>query len=62
MLQDTEIDFEGEVIQCSMLVDSKLISTEEDLKNKVWMKAMKEEIETIERNKTWKLVELPQNK
>ncbi|XP_050876199.1 uncharacterized protein LOC127079889 [Lathyrus oleraceus] len=35
MLQDTEIYFKGEVIQCAMLVDSEPESTEEALKQKV---------------------------
>ena len=62
MLQDTEVDSEGEVIQCAMLVDSEPISTEEALKQKLWLKAMKEELDAIERNKTWKLTELPKDK
>ncbi|XP_050919106.1 uncharacterized mitochondrial protein AtMg00820-like [Lathyrus oleraceus] len=62
MLQDTEIDSKGEVIQCVMLVDSEPVSTEETLKKKVWLKAMKEEFEVIERNKTLELTELPKNK
>ncbi|XP_050893510.1 uncharacterized protein LOC127100401 [Lathyrus oleraceus] len=41
MLQDTIIDSEREVIQCSILVDSELVSIEEMLKKKVWLKAMK---------------------
>lgn len=52
MLQDTEIDFEGEVIQLSMLVDSEPVSTEESLKKKVWLKVVNEKLEAIERNKT----------
>src|SRR3954463_1547 len=62
MLQDTEVDSEGEVIQCAMLVDSEPVSIEEALKKKVWLNAMKEELEAIERNKTWKLTELPKKK
>lgn len=62
MLQDTEIDSEGQVIQCAILVDSELVSTEEALKKKVWLKAMKEELEDIERKKTWEIAELPKNK
>ena len=45
MLQDNEIDSEGEVIQCTMLVDSELVSGKEALNNKVWLKAMAEEFE-----------------
>ena len=42
MLQDTEVDSEGEFIECVMLVDSEPVSTEETLKQKVWLEAMKE--------------------
>ncbi|KAI5434848.1 hypothetical protein KIW84_021603 [Lathyrus oleraceus] len=49
MLQHTKINSEGEVIQCSMLVDSETVSTEEALKQKVWLKAMKEELELLKR-------------
>lgn len=62
MLQDTKVYSEGEVIHCAMLVDSEPVSTEEALKKKVWMKAMKEELDSIERNNTWKLTKLSKNK
>ncbi|XP_050902741.1 uncharacterized protein LOC127115177 [Lathyrus oleraceus] len=55
ILQDTESDSEGEIIQCSMLVDYEPMSMEEALNHKVWLKAMKEELDAIYRNKTWKL-------
>ena len=45
-----------------MLVDSGPVSVEEALNKKVWMNAMKEELEAIERNKTWKLNKLPDKK
>ncbi|WJX32266.1 hypothetical protein P8452_20610 [Trifolium repens] len=62
MLQDTEVDSEGEVIQCAMLVDSEPVSIEEALKQQVWLQAMNEELDAIKRNKTWKLSELPKGK
>ena len=43
---------EREVIQCVIRVDSKPISIDEALKKKVWVKAMMEELEAIESNKT----------
>ncbi|XP_058726097.1 uncharacterized mitochondrial protein AtMg00820-like [Vicia villosa] len=45
-----------------MLVDSEPLGIEEVLKKKVWLNAMKEEIEAIERNKTWELIKLPKKK
>ncbi|KAK2435129.1 hypothetical protein QL285_020206 [Trifolium repens] len=47
MLQDAEVDSKGEVVQCAMLEDSEPVSTKEALKQKVWLKATKEELETL---------------
>lgn len=44
------------------MVDSEPVSINEDLKKKVRVNAMKEELEAIERNNTWELIILPQNK
>ncbi|XP_058758940.1 uncharacterized protein LOC131632176 [Vicia villosa] len=60
--QDTEVDSEGKVVQCATLVDSEPVGIEEALKKKVWLNATKEELEVIERNKTWELTELPKEK
>lgn len=62
MLEDANINSKGEVIHSVMMVDSELVSIIEDLKKKVCVIATKEELEPIERNKTWELVVLPQNK
>ena len=62
MLPDTEVDSEGEVVQCAMLVDFGPVSTEEALKKKVWLNVMEEKLEAVERNKTWDLTELPKEK
>jgi hypothetical protein len=32
------------------------------VKDEIWRKAMEDEIEVIEKNKTWKLVDRPQDK
>ena len=45
-----------------MLVDFEPLGIEEALKKKVWMNAMKEELEAIERNKTWELTKIPKKK
>ena len=44
MLQDTEVDSEGEIVQCAMLVDSEPVSVKEALKKKVLLNSMKEEL------------------
>ena len=45
-----------------MLVDSEPLGIEEALKKKVWLNSMKEELEAIERNKTWELIKLRKKK
>lgn len=62
MPNNTEIDSEWEVIQCDMVVEYEPIIINEALKKKVWMKAMKEELEAAERNKIWELTILHKNK
>ena len=62
MMLDTEVNSEGEVIQCAMLVDSEPVSTKEALKHQLWLQAMKEELDAIERNKTVKLTKFPKGK
>ncbi|XP_050886051.1 uncharacterized mitochondrial protein AtMg00810-like [Lathyrus oleraceus] len=49
MVQDIEVDSEGEVIQCFMLVDYETLRIEKALKKRVWLKAMKEELELLKR-------------
>ena len=38
------------------------IDFDEAIKNDVWIKSMDEEIDAIERNNTWNLVDLPEDK
>lgn len=40
----------------------KTVIINEELKQKLWVIPMKEELEAIERNKTWELTILPKNK
>jgi hypothetical protein len=35
---------------------------DDDVKKEVWVEAMNEEIDSIERNNTWELVDLPEDK
>lgn len=52
LIQDKEIDSEGEVIHCALLADVEPVSIGEEFKKKVWVKAIKEALKAIERNKT----------
>lgn len=56
---DDEVTTDGELVHFSLLVGAKTINYIEDLKNMKWKFAMVEELQTIEINNTWELVELP---
>ncbi|XP_027903718.1 uncharacterized protein LOC114163612 [Vigna unguiculata] len=53
---------EGDYVQYAFIVEAKPISFEQAAGDTKWMKAMKEEIESIKRNHTWELTELPAGK
>jgi len=38
------------------------INLDDVVKKEVWIEAMNEEIDAIERNKTWELIDLPEDK
>ena len=44
------------------MAESKPVNTEEALSNPKWICAMKDEVESIEKNITWELVYLPKGK
>ncbi|PNX99967.1 retrotransposon-related protein [Trifolium pratense] len=60
--QDNAVNEEGDLIHFALLADSEPIDFKMALKSKVWKKAMEEELKSIEKNKTWKLVNLPDKK
>lgn len=53
---------EGELVHFALLVDAKPISHEEALQEHVWKNTMLAELNAIERNNTWELVDLPNKK
>jgi len=63
-LTDCEITFdnvlneEGDLTHFALLADSELINYKEAMKIDVWKRSMIEELQSIERNQTWKLVNL----
>ncbi|KAL2320795.1 hypothetical protein Fmac_029764 [Flemingia macrophylla] len=59
---DNAVSEEGELIQFSILIDSEPISYKEAMKEQGWHDAMMEELRSIEKNNTRKLVNLPSNK
>ena len=59
---DDVIDDEGELVHYAFYADVKPVNAAEALKDSKWVKAMNEEVKSIEDNNTWSLVELPQGK
>jgi hypothetical protein len=53
---------DGEPVHLAFLAESEPVNVSEALKNPNWIIAMKDELDSIESNNTWSLVELPQGK
>ncbi|CAJ2627663.1 unnamed protein product [Trifolium pratense] len=60
--QDNAVNDEGDLIHFALLADSEPLNYRDALKSNVWKKAMEEELKSIEKNQTWKLVDLPDKK
>jgi len=52
----------GDLVHQALMADTEPITWKEALKVREWRNAMKEELEAIEKNRTWELVTLPQDK
>lgn len=59
LIADDVVNSEGELIHFALLAESKPVSLEEAMKNHKWIHVMEEELQSIERNQTWELVDLP---
>jgi len=53
---------EGNFVHYALIVEVEPINFEQVVGDKKWRKAMEEEIDSIERNQTWELTELPVGK
>ncbi|CAJ2641647.1 unnamed protein product [Trifolium pratense] len=60
--QDNAVNDEGDLIHFALLADSEPLNYRDALKSNVRKKAMEEELKSIEKNQTWKLVALPYKK
>jgi hypothetical protein len=49
-------------VHLALFVDIEPLSYNDAAKSPVWRKAMEDEIQSIEKNKTWQLMRLPPNK
>lgn len=56
------INDEGELVHYAFYVDIEPINADETLKDSRWIKAMVDEIKSIEDNDTWSLIEFPKGK
>nr|KYP47011.1 Retrovirus-related Pol polyprotein from transposon TNT 1-94 [Cajanus cajan] len=60
---DSAITEEGDLVQhMALMTDMEPITFEEAISKEVWRSAMEEELKSIEKNDTWEMVNLPQNK
>jgi len=59
---DQAVTNEGDFVQLAMLAEVEPVSFEEALKQNHWKKAMIKELDSIEKNDTWRLVQLPTDK
>ena len=53
---------DGDLVHLALYANYEPIKFEEVTKLETWMRAMKEEISSIKKNKTWELVEPPRGK
>ena len=61
---DENEDHSGDIVNYALMVSSDVEPScfENACTNDLWMKAMEEEMHSIEKNETWELVELPKDK
>lgn len=59
MVRDDEVTIDGELVHFDLLAGVEPINYSEALKNIKWKSSMVEELQAIERNNTWELVESP---
>ena len=59
---DNVVTDEGDLVHFALLAKAEPVNHQEALGQELWRKAMMEELQTIEKNQTWFLTELPVNK
>lgn len=62
LFKDSDIADTGDIVHYAFLADAKTLTWEQAIKIDEWKDAMMEELSSIEKNRTWKLVELPEHK
>ncbi|GAU26253.1 hypothetical protein TSUD_224440 [Trifolium subterraneum] len=59
---DNDVNAEGDLVHLAFNAEAEPVNFEDAVKDEKWLNAMNEEIESIERNNTWELVDLPHGK
>ncbi|GAU34193.1 hypothetical protein TSUD_162940 [Trifolium subterraneum] len=59
---DNQVNDEGDIVHYVFLADTEPVSVIKALNNPKWINAMIEELDSIEKNDTWSLVDLPHGK
>lgn len=62
LLGDHEVNNDGELVYFAFFIDSEPVNWRQAVDIKEWENAMMEDLEAIERNKIWELVDLPGDK
>lgn len=59
MFRDNKVNDNANFVYFTLMAEFEPVSAEEALSDPKWICAMKEELESIEKNSTWELVDLP---
>lgn len=62
LFSDNAITHDGDLVHFALLADAEPLNFEEAVQEPVWKEAIVEELNAIERNQTWELIDLPPNK
>lgn len=62
LLWDNEVNDDGDFVHFALMAEFEPVKTEEALSDPKWICPMKEELESIENNNTWELVDLQDGK
>lgn len=58
LFQDNEVNDNGDFVHFALMVEFEHVNMEDALSDSKWICAMKEELESIEKNKTWEFIDL----
>jgi hypothetical protein len=61
-ISDDVVNDDGDLVHLAFMADTEPVNWHEAVADSNWRKAMNEEIKSIEKNNTWRLVELPPQK